>query len=55
VTGYHVYRVAGTGTPVRFNSLAGTTLDFADNAVGGGTTYSYFVKSVDASGLESVS
>ena len=54
VTGYHVYRVVGTGTPVLFNSVAETTLDFTDNTVVSGTTYSYFVKSVGAPGLESV-
>jgi hypothetical protein len=48
VTGYQVDRVLGTGTPVFFNPPARTTLDFADNAVVGGTTYRNFVKSVDA-------
>lgn len=54
VSGYHVYRIIGGGTPVLLNSLAVATLDFTDNTVVSGTTYSYYVTSVDSAGLESV-
>jgi hypothetical protein len=54
VTGYNVYRATGSGSLVLVNSTPDTSVTYVDNTVTSGTSYSYVVKSVDASGVESV-
>jgi hypothetical protein len=53
VAGYHVYRATGTGS---YSLLTGLILPttYVDTNVASGTTYKYMIKSVDASGVESV-
>jgi fibronectin type 3 domain-containing protein len=54
VAGYNIYRATGSGSLVLINSSLDTAVVYIDNAVVSGTTYSYEVKSVDSSGVESV-
>jgi hypothetical protein len=54
VVGYHIYRATGsTSTYQLLNSSLESSAAYVDNTVQSGTTYSYEVKSVDASGTES--
>jgi hypothetical protein len=54
VVGYNVYRSAGSsGSFGAINSTPVTTVTYIDKAVVSGTSCSYIVKSVDASGAES--
>jgi len=54
VAGYHVYRATGSSSSYSLlNSSVDTQTSYADSAVQGSTSYSYYVKSVDASGNES--
>jgi hypothetical protein len=53
VAGYNIYRAAGSGSLVLMNSSLDTTLAYVDKNVSTGN-YSYVVKSVDSSGMESV-
>jgi hypothetical protein len=54
VAGYNIYRSINGGTTFsRLNGSVETTLAYTDAAVQSGTTYTYVVKSVDASGQES--
>ncbi len=52
VAGYNIYRAAGSGSLVLLNSSLDVTLTYVDKAVSTGS-YSYVVKSVDSSGMES--
>jgi hypothetical protein len=54
VAGYNIYRATGTGSLVLINSSPDSTVAYVDSTVVSGATYSYEVKSVDSSGLESV-
>ncbi|WP_158750246.1 S-layer family protein [Acidobacterium sp. S8] len=54
VVGYHVYRATGSSTTYSLlTSSVETATTYADNTVQSGTTYSYYVTSVDATGVES--
>ena len=53
VAGYNVYRATGGGSFARINSSPISTVVYVDSTVASGTTYSYMVKSVDSSGVES--
>jgi hypothetical protein len=51
VAGYNVYRAAsGSSSYQLLNSSVNTTTDYTDGTVQNGTSYSYYVESVDASG-----
>jgi hypothetical protein len=54
VAGYNIYRLTGTAPFALINSSPDPSLTYVDSAVTSGTTYSYEVKSVDSSGVESV-
>jgi Abnormal spindle-like microcephaly-assoc'd, ASPM-SPD-2-Hydin len=54
VAGYNIYRATGGGAYVRMNSSPDATVAYVDSTVTSGGAYSYQVKSVDASGVESV-
>jgi Cep192 domain 4 len=54
VAGYHVYRATGSSTSYQLvNNTVLTTTSYADTGVQNSTSYSYYIKSVDASGNES--
>lgn len=54
VAGYNIYRSTNGGaTFTKLNGPIETALDYTDTNVQSGTTYTYVVKSVDASGQES--
>jgi hypothetical protein len=55
VAGYNLYRVTGSGSAQLMNSPIDTQTAYVDSSVVSGTTYIYFVKSVDSNGVESVS
>jgi fibronectin type 3 domain-containing protein len=53
--GYNIYRAAnGSATYTLLNSSVNTPTTFTDTTVQDGTTYTYEVTSVDASGVQSV-
>ena len=55
VAGYHVYRAPGGSSSFQLlNSTVNTVTTYADKTVQSGSAYTYFVKSVDGSGVESV-
>ena len=55
VIGYYVYRAAlGSGSYTRLNSAPLAQMQFTDNSVASGQTYSYVVTAVDADSVESV-
>ena len=54
VAGYNIYRAAGSGALVLINSSPDSGVVYVDGAVTSGSSYSYVVKSVDFSGVESV-
>jgi hypothetical protein len=54
VAGYNIYRATGSGSFVLINSSPDSTVVYVDSTVVSGATYSYEVKSVDSSGVESV-
>jgi hypothetical protein len=54
VKGYNVYRSTGSGAMTLMNPSINTATSYVDSAVASGTSYNYVVKSVDASGVESV-
>jgi hypothetical protein len=54
VAGYNIYRSTNGGaTFTKLNGSVDTVLDYTDSNVQSGTTYTYVVKGVDASGQES--
>jgi hypothetical protein len=54
VAGYSIYRVvSGSSTYQLLNSRVNTSTSFADSNVQSGSTYQYYVTSVDSSGVES--
>ena len=54
VAGYNIYRsLNGGASYTKLNAAAETLLSYEDDAVQSGSTYTYVVKSVDASGVES--
>jgi hypothetical protein len=55
VAGYNVYRSTGGGANQLINASIVTATTYVDSTVVSGSTYSYTVKSVDSSGVESVS
>jgi Domain of unknown function (DUF4082)/Abnormal spindle-like microcephaly-assoc'd, ASPM-SPD-2-Hydin len=55
VAGYNIYRLTGSGSAQLINSSVDTQTAYVDRAVVSGTTYIYFVKSVDSNSVESVS
>jgi hypothetical protein len=54
VAGYNIYRSTGGGSLVLVNSSPDSSITYVDSAIVSGATYSYVVKSVDSSGVESV-
>jgi fibronectin type 3 domain-containing protein len=52
IAGYHVYRAAGTGGFATIGSVS-TQTAYTDTGVQSGSTYQYYVTSVDSSGVES--
>jgi len=55
VIGYYVYRAAlGSGSYTRLNSAPTVQMQYTDNSVQSGQTYSYVVTSIDADSVESV-
>jgi fibronectin type 3 domain-containing protein len=54
VAGYNIYRKTGSGGSfVLINPSPDTTVAYVDRTVTSGVTYSYVIKSVDSSGVES--
>lgn len=53
VAGYNIYRSTGGGALMLVNSSPNSSISYIDTTVVSGTTYSYVVKSVDFSGVES--
>ena len=53
VAGYNIYRSTGTGSFVLINSSPDSAVVYVDSTVASGANYSYVVKSVDSSGVES--
>jgi hypothetical protein len=54
VAGYNIYRAISGGSFALLNSSQDTSITYVDNTVVSGTTYNYYVESVDSSGVESV-
>jgi hypothetical protein len=54
VAGYNIYRATGSGALALLNSSPDSAVGYVDSTVVSGTTYSYLVKSVDSSGVQSV-
>jgi hypothetical protein len=54
VAGYNIYRSTDVGTAQLINSSIETQTAYVDGAVVSGTTYRYFVKSVDRNNVESI-
>jgi len=53
VTGYNIYRSTGSGSSVQINTSLVVALAYVDTSVVSGSSYTYLVKSVDSSGMES--
>jgi fibronectin type 3 domain-containing protein len=53
VTGYYVYRAAGTGGYSRLVTSLVSGVKYTDTAVTSGTKYTYVVTAVDSAGTES--
>lgn len=53
VAGYNVYRVLPPGGPIKLSPTIITDTQFTDHMVEAGTTYFYFVTTVDSKGVES--
>jgi Abnormal spindle-like microcephaly-assoc'd, ASPM-SPD-2-Hydin/Fibronectin type III domain len=54
VTGYNVYRATGSSSSYQLlSSTASSQLSYLDTNVQSGTAYSYYVESVDSSGVQS--
>jgi Abnormal spindle-like microcephaly-assoc'd, ASPM-SPD-2-Hydin len=54
VAGYNIYRAISGGSFALLNSSQDTSITYVDSTVVSGTTYNYYVESVDFSGVESV-
>jgi fibronectin type 3 domain-containing protein len=54
IAGYNVYRSVGSGGFQKMNSSTVTQTAYADNTASSGTTYNYYVTSVDQNTTESV-
>jgi hypothetical protein len=54
VTGYNIYRSIGGSTPALLNKAPHASTSYSDTTVISTNSYNYIVKSVDASGSESV-
>jgi hypothetical protein len=55
VVGYNIYRSAGGSSAYQLlNSSPDAQTTYVDNTIQGGSTYDYYVTSVDSSGVESV-
>jgi hypothetical protein len=55
VTGYNIYRAVGSSSAFQLlNSSLDTETTYEDSTVQGGTSYTYYVESVDASGVKSI-
>jgi hypothetical protein len=54
VKGYNIYRSTGGGAMTLMNVSPEVSTSYVDSTVTNGTSYSYVVKSVDSSGVESV-
>jgi hypothetical protein len=54
VVGYNIYKSTAGGSFVLLSSLPDSTIVYVDHSVVSGDRYSYTVKSVDSSGVESV-
>jgi fibronectin type 3 domain-containing protein len=54
VAGYNIYRATGSGSAILINSSIDTQTTYVDSTAVSASTYSYFVKSVDSQGTESV-
>jgi fibronectin type 3 domain-containing protein len=54
VAGYNIYRATGAGSLALISSSPDAAVVYVDSTVVSGATYSYEVKSVDSSGVESV-
>ena len=52
--GYNIYRATGGGSLVLINASPNVAVVYVDGTVASGANYSYVVKSVDSSGVESV-
>ncbi len=55
VSSYNIYRSSGGSSYQRINTSVETQTTYVDLAVQAGTTYGYYVKSVDSAGTESTS
>ena len=53
VAGYNVYRSSGTGVFTLINATVNVPTTYADTTVVSGASYTYYVTSVDYSGIES--
>jgi fibronectin type 3 domain-containing protein len=54
VAGYNIYRATGTSTSyARLNASVDAQTSYVDSTVAAGSTYTYYIKSVDGSGVES--
>lgn len=53
IAGYIVYRISSSGKIERLTKALVTETKYTDATVQGGQTYSYYVTSVDAKGVES--
>jgi len=54
IAGYNIYRSVAGGAFQRLNSSVVTQVSYADKTVASGTTYNFYVKSVDQNKVESV-
>jgi fibronectin type 3 domain-containing protein len=54
IKGYNIYRSTGGGAMTLMNPSINTATSYIDNTVTNSTSYNYMVKSVGASGVESV-
>jgi hypothetical protein len=53
IAGYDIYRSTGSGSAQLINSSIDSQTTYTDTSVTSGTTYTYYVTSVDQSGVQS--